>query len=139
MPTLSRWFIRTALCCFVSALLIGVLTQSPTLRLRWPLLTTAWLAYVHLLTVGWITGLIMGVALWLFPRPDPRRPPPPVWLGWTTFAVLNVGLLLRIGIEPVTLLHPGTPLRVALPVAGLLQVLGAIGFALLIWPRIRER
>ena len=104
-----------------------------------PVLSVMWPGYVHLLTVGWITQLIIGVALWLFPRADRSLPAPPPALAWGVYLMLNTGLLLRLAAEPAAVLDPATPLRWLLLASGLLQFGAACGFAALIWPRVRER
>ena len=139
MPPLTRWLVRTALLCFVAGLLLGVAMQVRGAREAFPLLAAAWPGYVHLLTVGWVTQLIMGVAFWLFPRTDRSRPAPPAWLGWTGYVLLNLGLLLRLAAEPAAMLDAATPLRRLLPLSALLQLAAACCFALLLWPRVRER
>ena len=139
MPPLTRWLVRTALVCFVAGLLLGVAMQVGAAREAFPLLAAAWPGYVHLLTVGWVTQLIMGVAFWLFPRTDRSRPAPPAWLGWTGYALLNGGLLMRLAAEPAATLDPATPLCSLLPLSALLQLAAACCFALLLWPRVRER
>lgn len=58
-----------------------------------------WLPQLHLLTVGWLTQLIFGVAFWLFPSPAPGTQPS-ARLVWSAYGALNGGLLLRLGCEP---------------------------------------
>lgn len=139
MPTLTRWFIKTALAYFVAALALGAAMHSRFLTEAMPFLGAFWPGYLHLLMVGWITGLILGVAYWLFPRPDRSRPAPSAILGWIAYLGLNAGLLIRVVAEPITALHPATPWRWLLPVSGILQLAAACAFAALIWPRVRER
>jgi hypothetical protein len=139
MPPLTRWFIKTALLYFVAALALGAAMQVRALVAALPPLGVVWPGYVHLLTVGWVTQLIIGVAYWLFPRPDRSRPPPSEALGWAAYTSLNAGLLLRLAAEPAAALDPATPLRWLLPLSGLLQLGAACGFALLLWPRIKAR
>ena len=139
MPTLTRWFIKTALFCFVTALVLGAAMQSRSLVRGLPALAAMWPAYLHLLMVGWVTGLIFGVAYWLFPRSDRWRSALSERLGWAAYGFLNTGLLLRVVAEPAAALDPGTPVRWLLPLAALLQLGGACAFATLIWPRVRVR
>ena len=139
MPTLTRWFVRTALLYFIAALLVGTALQVRPLVAAMPALAAGWPAYLHLLMVGWITQLIIGVACWLFPRPDRSRPTPPDRLGWIAYGLLNAGLLLRVAIEPAVMLHPASALRWLLPASGLMQLAAACAFVLLIWPRVRTR
>jgi hypothetical protein len=56
MPTLTRWFIKTALLYFVVALGIGAAMYSNALTTRLLVLGVIWPVYLHLLMVGWITG-----------------------------------------------------------------------------------
>ena len=139
MPLLTRWFVRTALLYFVAALALGTALLVRPLVAAAPLLSAAWPGYVHLLTVGWITQLIIGVAYWLFPRPDRARPAPPDHLGWAAYVQLNAGLLLRLAAEPVAILDPASDARWLLPFAGFMQLGAAICFLLLVWPRVRAR
>lgn len=63
MPPLSRACIKAALIWLVLALLVGVATAVPgTVRTSTIALAIRPTA-VHMLTVGWITQLIFGVAL----------------------------------------------------------------------------
>ena len=60
MPTLARWFVKTALAYFVAALLIGVgLMLRPVLNLS-PQVASLQPVYFHLLMVGWVSHLICG-------------------------------------------------------------------------------
>jgi hypothetical protein len=139
MPPLSRWFIKTALVCFVTALALGAAMQSRYFLTALPMLSVIWPTYIHLLMVGWLTGLIFGVAYWLFPRSDRLHPALSARLGWAAYGLLNTGLLLRVATEPVTALDPTTPVRWLLPLAALLQLGGACAFVAMIWPRVRAR
>ena len=88
--------------------------------------------YIHLLVVGWITGMIFGVAYWMFPKFSKEQPRGVDGLAIATFALLHVGLLLRVVAEP--------------PQAGGLLVLSAasqwlagVGFIVNTWPRVKQR
>jgi hypothetical protein len=87
--------------------------------------------------VGWLTQLIFGVAFWLFPRFSAALPRGSEALGWASFILLNLGLLLRIVGEPWLALGGNTgSLLVASAVA---QLLGGWAFVANTWPRIKER
>jgi cbb3-type cytochrome oxidase subunit 1 len=96
-------------------------------------------AHVHLLVVGWLTQLIFGVAYWLFPRFSKERPYGNVRLAAATYALLNVGLIVRLAAEPAVGWGGGPGWRAALVAAATLQGLGAITFAAYLWPRVRTR
>jgi len=136
VPRVSQWFIRTAMMYLVAALVLGAVMQAPLVT-RLPLFRALWLTYLHLLVVGWLTQLIFGVAYWMFPRYSAERPRGSERLGWTTFALLNVGLLLRVIAEPWhALAGRGAALLVT---SALLQLLAGWMFVVNTWPRIRER
>jgi hypothetical protein len=137
MPTLSRWFVRSGMFYLVAALMVGVpLVAGPALgvpgeiRLLWP-------TWIHALTVGWLTQLIFGVAYWMFPRYSRERPRGSGALGWWTFALLNLGLFLRVIFEPLATF--GFPAGAWLVLSALLQLAAGVAFAFNTWPRTGER
>lgn len=94
MPLLTRAFVKASLVWLGLALIAGVGAQIPGIQL--PGLHSV---YIHLLAYGWLTQLIFGVALWMFPLYSKQEPRGPAWLGWLCFATLNAGLSLRVIFE----------------------------------------
>ncbi|HEX9610602.1 MAG TPA: hypothetical protein VF978_01855 [Gemmatimonadales bacterium] len=141
MPPLSRWYIKLALVYFVAALAVGALQvlQAP-LRLPAVLAVTG-PAYVHMLVVGWITQMIFGVAYWMFPKyaPPPAAPRGNNAVAIATLILLNLGLLVRVVVEPVRAWRPEALPGWPLIVAALAQWLAAVGFAINTWPRVKEK
>jgi len=95
MPRVSAWFIRASLCHLVAGFAIGaVLLSSKGLSIAmgvWVLRAV----HIEMLLVGWIIQLVMGVAIWIFPRVGLRRAPRrSVVLAWVAFGLLNSGVLL---------------------------------------------
>jgi hypothetical protein len=136
VPTLTRWFIKAAMLYLVVALLLSIAMQPP-IRDELPFLAAVWPTYLHLLVVGWLTQLIFGVALWLFPKHSPRRPRGDERLGWASFFLLNLGLVLRAVGEPSHAL--GHRVGALLIVAAVAQLLAGWSFVLNTWPRVRQR
>ena len=139
MPTSSRWFIRTALVYLLAALAIGVLYLSRTLWDAPARLTLLWPVYLHVLVIGWLTQLIFGVALWMFPRRSSDHPYGDPRVAWSIFALLNVGLVLRAVAEPLLGVGPTHLWDALLIAASVLQVAAGAGFVFAIWQRVRER
>jgi hypothetical protein len=136
MPTLVRWFIKAALVHFVLALTAGLLLAlNPVLPFTIPSLNPV---YLHLLMMGWVTQLIMGVAYWMFPRYSKESARGQERIGWAVLILLNVGLALRAIGEP---LLSGTQIvsGVLLAVSAVMQLAAGWTFIALIWPRVRER
>lgn len=140
MPPLARIFVKASFAYFVAAFLLGALMMlDQWLGFgRW--LKTVYLSQLHLLVVGWVTQLAMGVAYWMFPRFLKEQDPRPRGSDGLTIAVLvclNAGLLLRFFIEPFYLMGPQPWLAALVALSGVLQALAALGFGWLMWGRIR--
>ena len=140
MPPIARAYIRAAFAYFVAAFVIGALMALDRwLNVsRW--LKVVYLSQLHLLVVGWLTQLAIGVAYWMFPRflkEQNTQPRGSDRLAWAALICLNAGLLLRFIFEPFYLMGPSTWLAVLVALAGVLQALAVILFAVLVWGRIR--
>jgi hypothetical protein len=134
VPPLARWYIKVAMLYLVAALVVGVLQG-----LRVPILSVAGPTYVHMVVVGWITQMIFGVAYWMFPKLGPANPRGSSVLGVATFVLLNLGLLIRVVVEPVRAWRPGALPGELLVVAAVAQALAGGGFLLITWPRVKEK
>jgi hypothetical protein len=130
MPLATRLFIRFAVGYLLIGLVAGTaLAFDPTLRTFWP-------TYLHLITVGWLTQLIFGVAFWLFPRASREYKRGREGYIWASLVLLNAGLVLRAAAEPFDL---GVADQSALVLSALFQ-LGAAGcFVANMWPRLKAR
>jgi hypothetical protein len=134
MPALTRWFVKASLIALVLGLVAGVWQQIPGAAIAGLFPVT-----LHLLTFGWLTQLIFGIALWMFPVYSKEQPRGPEWLGWGIFVSLNLGLLLRVVFEPLQGLAPSAIGGWMLVLAALLQWLAGLGFIAAIWPRVRGK
>ena len=137
MPTLTRWFIKSSLVYFVSALVIAVV-----LALQAPLnlpsaMGSLMPVYFHLFMVGWITLFIFGVIYWMFPRFSKERPRGSERLAWATYGLINVGLILRVIGEPVNALQSQAGFGWLLALSAILQWLGGMAFVLNTWGRVK--
>lgn len=143
MPPLVRLYVRTAILYFVAGfILLALIALDRWLDLgRW--LKVAGVPQLHLLVVGWMTQLALGIAYWMFPRlrrlrPDEDpRPRGSESLAWAVYLCLNAGLLLRLAAEPFFLLGGPRWLAALLALSGVLQAAAALLFARLIWARVR--
>ena len=138
MPPLTRWYIKLAMVYLIAGLLLGVLQALPAASQPAPV-ALAGPAYVHLLVVGWITQMIFGVAYWMFPKSSPEAPRGGNVIAIATFAFLNLGLVLRVVVEPIRAWRADALPGWLLVVAGVAQALAGIGFAINTWPRVKVR
>jgi hypothetical protein len=137
MPPLSRWFIKSGFVSLALALVLETIQLRPATILPALPDATVRLAAIHLLTVGWLLQVIIGVAFWMFPRHPTAPPRGDARYGWWAFGLLNLGLLLRLTGEPWRLGFGGPSLPLLL--AALCQLAGIASALTLLWPRIRGR
>jgi hypothetical protein len=136
MPKLSRFFVKSALLYLVLEGAVAGLALSGAGGLPPALLALRPLAW-HLLTVGWATQLIFGVAFWMFPHMAGEQPRGNERFAWLAFWMLNIGLALRALGEPLAALRPVPVTGVLLPLAAALQLGAVLIFVVLTWPRVR--
>jgi hypothetical protein len=136
---LSRWYIKTAIVYLVAALVVGVaLAARPAVGLP-SFVASLGPAYLHLLSVGWITQMIFGVAYWMFPRLSRERPRGSGSAALATYLMLNCGLVLRALAEPADTLGGGAVWDWLLTLSATLQWGAGLIFALNIWGRVKEK
>jgi hypothetical protein len=139
MPSLTRWFIKSALVYFAVALAVGVaLLARPVVELP-ALVGALGPVYFHLFMVGWVTQLIFGVAFWMFPKFTTEQPRGSEALGWATYLLLNAGLILRALSEPLMAVQPGPVFGWALAASAVLQWLAGMAFVINTWRRVKEK
>ena len=113
-------FVRASLAYLVYTALLGFLFY----------LEPGWMAYlrsshVHAGLVGFFLNMVFGVAYWMMPRPGQLKQP---GLEAATFYLLNLGLALRLALEPFALAHPASLARAVLPFAAALQLAAVLVF-----------
>jgi cbb3-type cytochrome oxidase subunit 1 len=94
-------------------------------------------AHTHALFVGFVMMMILGVALWLFPRPEkgderynPRTAEAAYWL-------VTLGTAARVTGELGRGASGAMWLRIAVVLAGFAQIAGILLFFYTMWSRIR--
>lgn len=140
MPDVSRALIRAGVLHLAVAALLGMVLALPGDVPSAPVRAGLRPAQIHLLTVGWLTQIVFGVAMWMFPRPRGERRVRTGRLDWVAWAALNVGVALRLIGEPATLAGLSAARPGALLMASaFLQWLAVVHFALRLWPRVASR
>ncbi|MGN8226798.1 hypothetical protein ABFW99_014225 [Gracilimonas sp. BCB1] len=134
MPLITRLFLKTGLIYFLGALLVGVLLQVDEVSI--PNLTPM---FWHMLMVGWITQIIMGISLWMFPGRIKKESFLNQKWAWFTYVFLNLGLVLRFVCEPMILLSQGYHWKVWLLVSAALQFVAVVCYVIEIWPRVLSK
>ncbi len=94
-------------------------------------------AHVHLLLVGFMLMMVMGVATWMFPRPAKDDIAYRPELAEAVYWVMTVTTVLRALAEILAGLSPSSAPRLVIAAGGLGQVLGALLFVVNMWRRVR--
>jgi hypothetical protein len=137
MPPLIRRYIKTSFVFLLAGLLLGgyiVVAQFVLDDYPPRLLITA---HAHLLLVGFMLMMVMGVATWMFPRPardDSRYRPE---LAAAVYWVMTVATALRATAEIGVALAGLLGLRWLIALGGLGQLAAAGLFVLNMWWRVR--
>ena len=134
MPLISRTFIKAGMIFFALSLLTSLLIEINIAALP-GLIPLFW----HMLMVGWITQIIFGVSIWMFPGRNREEGFKAQKWGWLTFIFLNTGLILRVISEPMAGGSTTGFLEVLLVLSALLQVLAVATYLIEMWPRIMSK
>jgi heme/copper-type cytochrome/quinol oxidase subunit 1 len=135
--SLVRRFIKTAIAFLVVGLLLGgwmLVRRELSGAFAGPYEVSA---HTHAILVGFVMMMILGVALWLFPRPDKAdiryRPA----LAEAAYWLLTVGTAGRVVGELARPHSAAVWLRWLVVVTGLLQIAAVLVFFYTMWTRIR--
>jgi cbb3-type cytochrome oxidase subunit 1 len=137
MPPLVRRYVKTSFAFLMVGLLLGgyiVLAEFVVGSYPPRLFITA---HVHLLLVGFMLMMVMGVATWMFPRPardDVRYRPE---LAEAVYWIMTVATTVRAAAELTAPFVAAPALRVVIALGGLGQLAGAIVFVINMWWRVR--
>lgn len=139
MPPFTRLFVKTSLLYLAAALLAGVLLALRPVTAMPSIVGALTPVYFHLFMVGWVTQLIAGVAYWMFPKQSKQLPRGHDGLALATYALLNVGLLLRVVGEPAQTVSAWPGWGWLVVAAAVTQWLGGLAFVANTWPRVKEK
>lgn len=140
MPKFVRFYIKTALIFFLLSLLIGILMIARPLFDLPSYVSSSFPTYLHLFMVGWITQLIFGVSIWMFPAPDHGGRYGNENVIWAIYWTLNVGLVFRFLGEPgKLLLRASLIVNWLLVLSAVLQWTAGLLYAYHIWGRVKGK
>ena len=137
MPPLIRRYVKTSFAFLLTGLVLGAyIVVAQFLVGDYPprLFVTA---HVHLLLVGFMLMIVMGVATWMFPRPardDTRYRPE---LAEAVYWTMTIATIVRAAAELTAPLTGSAVARALIAVGGLGQLAGALLFVTNMWSRVR--
>lgn len=99
MPRVCVWYIRAALAYLIVGFAIGAVMLAGIARAE-----ILYRAHIEFLLMGWVVQLVLGTALWIFPRFRlGSLPHGPLALAWWSFALFNAGIwVVVLGLAPAT-------------------------------------
>jgi cbb3-type cytochrome oxidase subunit 1 len=137
MTPLVRRYIKTSFVFLLAGLLLGAwIIVSEFVGGHYPprLFITA---HVHLLLVGFMLMMVMGVATWMFPRPARDDTAYRPEFAEAVYWIMSLATALRAAGELLAGFSPSPALRLLIAAGGLGQVLGALLFVFNMWRRVR--
>jgi cbb3-type cytochrome oxidase subunit 1 len=137
MPSLIRRYIKTSFAFLIAGVLLGSYVSVAQFLLGTYPARLVITAHVHLLLVGFMLMMVMGVATWMFPRParDDLRYRPE--LAEAVYWVMTAATCVRALAEMLSAYSDSTPLRVLVALGGLGQAGGVVLFVVNMWTRVR--
>ena len=128
MHSLVRRYIKTAILFLAVGLALGA----------WLIVRRELGGHTHSILVGFMMMMILGVALWVFPRPDREDARYRPAVAEVAYYLITVGTAARTGGEILRDTRSDGWLRVTVALGAALQVVGLALFFYTMWNRIRS-
>ncbi len=132
-----RYFIKTSIIFLIVGILTGIYIALARYVFHWGYNQELISAHTHLILVGSVMMMIMGVALWFFPRPlkqDTRYNPN---LIFASYLVMTISTALRFVFQVSTIFFNSILVNYLIVLSSIAQVFAMILFFYSIWGRIR--
>jgi len=137
MFTTVRYFVKTSLVFLVVGILTGLYMSFAKYIYQTGYTPELISAHTHVILIGSVMMMIMGVALWFFPRPEKedKRYNPNLILF--TYWIMTIATALRFIFQIISSFYFIAWVNIAIAIFSSLQVVAMILFFYSIWGRIR--
>jgi heme/copper-type cytochrome/quinol oxidase subunit 1 len=136
MFTNARYYIKTAFGFFIVGILAGLYLYGATI-FGWYIPPTLISAHTHVILMGGMLMMILGVAIWFFPRaPKEDRAYNPMAIS-VLYWLFTISTLLRFVVEVLAGFPGSNHLRTLAFFIAIVQVGATVGLIYSIWGRIR--
>lgn len=132
-----RYFIKTSVIFLIIGILTGFYMSVSKYVFKIGYSQELISAHTHLILVGFVMMMIMGVALWFFPRPDKDDKKYNPGLILITYWVMTIGTTLRFIFQVTANFYLSDLIQYLIAISSALQVIAMILFFYSIWGRIR--
>lgn len=134
MPKSTRWMIKAGFFYLAAGVILAGMNDILPGFSGFPLLAVYW----HMIVMGWITQVIMGVSIWMFPGRRRGKGIKESVLPWLVLGLLNSGLILRFAFEPFAADAGGSrPVEYGLILSALMQTASVAVYLAEMWPRVQ--
>jgi len=132
-----RYFIKTSVIFLIVGIITGLYMSISKYILRIGYSQELISAHTHLILVGSVMMMIMGVALWFFPRAekDDKRYNPDLILA--TYWIMTISTSLRFIFQVIANFIYSSWIHYLIAISSIFQVLAMILFFYSMWGRIR--
>ncbi len=132
-----RYFIKTSVIFLIVGILTGLYMSIAKYIFNFGYNQELISAHTHLILVGSVMMMIMGVALWFFPRAekDDKRYNPDLIL--TSYWIMTIATALRFIFQVLTNFVLSDVVRYLIAISSIFQVIAIILFFYSMWGRIR--
>lgn len=137
MFTTVRYFVKTSVIFLIVGILTGLYMSISKYIFKAGYSQELISAHTHLILVGSVMMMIMGVALWFFPRAekDDRRYNPDLIL--ITYWLMTIGTGLRFIFQVTSNFMISDLLKILIAFSSVIQVVAMMLFFYSMWGRIR--
>lgn len=132
-----RYFIKTAVIFLIAGLLSGIYISAAKNIFHTPFGPDLISAHAHIILVGSVMMMIMGVALWFFPRPEKSDKKYNPSLILITYWLMTISTALRFVFQSAAGFVYLAWVNVIITITSTFQVVAIILFFFSIWGRIR--
>jgi len=137
MFTTVRYFIKTSVAFLFAGILTGLYMSFIKYIFQSGYTQELISAHTHIILVGSVIMMIMGVALWFFPRPEKNDKRYNPGLILIVYWLISISTGLRFVFQVIGSFYFIPWLSIIIPIFSSLQVLALILFFYSIWGRIR--
>lgn len=137
MFALVRYYVKTSLVFLLIGMTAGAWAIVARDFFGRPVPFQMTSAHGHLLLVGFLVMLVMGVSLWMFPRPAKGDERYSEGVAQVAYWVMTVSVVVRFAAEAAVGYEGYQAVRPLAAVGGLGELIGTALFIYNLWPRIR--
>jgi len=132
-----RYFIKTSIIFLITGIITGIYMSIDKHLLRTGVLPELISAHTHIILVGSVMMMIMGVALWFFPREEKSDKKYNPSLILFTYWTMTISTSLRFIFQIISTYIFADILEIGIIVFSIFQVVAIILFFYAMWGRIR--